>query len=111
MAIHLGELSNAKRNLVIAGDFNMPDVKWPNPSKTFNSPSSAYIDSIHNNNLFQLIDFPTRFCGSQNPSLLDLVLTNDTDLISKIEQCPPLGKSDHIILMAPFICIFQQLED
>lgn len=98
MASFLGSLSSSKRNLYVAGDFNMPDVIWPLTSKIYSSTSSVYVDIIRESNLFQLVDFPTRFRNCQNPSLLDLVLVNDGNLVSSIEQHPPFGKSDHITL-------------
>ena len=37
----------------------------------------------------------TRGRNSDNPSLLDLVLSNNDDLIDNVSLLPPLGKSDH----------------
>jgi len=41
---------------------------------------------------------PTRCRGSNEPSILDLVLT-DGDLLNTIEWLSPLGKSDHSVLL------------
>ena len=52
-------------------------------------------NSLCQNSLIQLIIFPTR-----NNNLLDLLLTNNPMIISKINECPPFGFgkyiSDHI---------------
>ena len=57
----------------------------------------------------QHITFPTRARGSNEPSLLDLVISND-DFIDNIEYLSPLGKSDHSVLSIS--CkIQQQMED
>ena len=43
-------------------------------------------------------NFPTRARGTDTPHLLDLVITDD-QLINNIDPLPPLGKSDHVVLM------------
>ena len=51
-----------------------------------------------NDNFFiQHVDTPTRARGSDDPHILDLVITND-DFIEKIDYNAPLGKSDHSVL-------------
>ena len=42
----------------------------------------------------------TRGRNSDNPSLLDLVLSNNDDLIDSVSLLPPLGKSDHSTIEA-----------
>ena len=44
--------------------------------------------------LFQHATSPTRFRGTQQ-SCLDLVFTNEDEMIDKVDELPPLGKSDH----------------
>ncbi|KAJ3617273.1 hypothetical protein MTP99_007367 [Tenebrio molitor] len=46
-------------------------------------------------NLSQMILHRTRYRASQNPSLLDLLLTTDPQLISSVNIGPPVGISDH----------------
>ena len=43
----------------------------------------------------QYLKCSTRGRNSDNPSLLDLVLSNNDDLIDNVSLLPPLGKSDH----------------
>jgi len=43
------------------------------------------------------VQSPTRCRGSNEPSILDLVLTDD-DFINEIDYLNPLGKSDHYVL-------------
>jgi len=45
----------------------------------------------------QHVQTPTRCRGSNEPSILDLVLTDD-DFINEIDYLSPLGKSDHCVL-------------
>lgn len=89
-------------NLLIFGDFNLPKISWPNMSNNFNpdTTENLFLDLLFDLNLSQLIDKPTRFRQNQNPSILDLILTSDPDLISAINYDSPIGKSDHIMLSA-----------
>ncbi|XP_044745064.1 uncharacterized protein LOC123306927 [Coccinella septempunctata] len=84
----------------------MPDVVWPLSSKIYNSASAVFTDMIRDSDLTQLVDFPTRFRGTQSPSLLDLILVNDTDIVSNIEQHPPFGKSDHVVIRSTLLLKF-----
>ena len=59
---------------------------------------------LQNNFLHQLVEKPTRFRHEQNPSLLDLIITNDDALISEVSESTPLGKSDHAILHFKMSC-------
>jgi len=43
------------------------------------------------------VQSPTRCRGSNEPSILDLVLKDD-DFINEIDYLSPLGKSDHWVL-------------
>lgn len=96
---HLSELSYSASNVLVVGDFNLPHVAWPfvTPShdgKTF----SSFCDMFSNSNFTQLVERPTRYRLNQAPSLLDLILVNDRDLLSNVEYLPPFGRSDHITL-------------
>ena len=51
---------------------------------------------------------PTRVRQGQEPSVLDLVLTNEEEMIENIEYGNPLGKSDHLVLKFEFKCYTKQ---
>ena len=62
--------------LIIVGDFNLPDINWNSLSAS--SPvSSSFCDTISLLNLVQLVDEATHSCGN----ILDLVLTTIPDSI------------------------------
>ena len=46
-----------------------------------------------------MVNFPTRIpdCDSHSPALLDLFLSSDTSICSKMDF-PPLGNSDHVVV-------------
>ena len=47
--------------------------------------------------LFQHVCQPTCFRLNESPSLLDLIFTNESDMIDNLLYLPPLGNSDHIL--------------
>ena len=85
-----------KGKLVIMGDFNYPDIDWVKLSAN-QIKSNKFIDVLQENFLIQNVLQYTRARGSDNPHVLDLVLSNDS-FIEEIEHMAPLGKSDHSVL-------------
>lgn len=71
--------SNPSTDIIITGDFNLPDINWDTLSSTSTS-SNALCDFIFDNSLTQLIDQPTHVKGN----ILDLVLSNLDDLVTDL---------------------------
>jgi len=84
-------------NIVIMGDFNMPGIDWE-AWNGHNNRDNCFIQTLQDHYLYQLVENPTRYRTGQNPSLVDLVLTNKEELISDLTYTDPLGKSDHLCL-------------
>ena len=89
--------SKNKDRLIICGDFNYPDIDWENEFVT-NESIKPFIESVQNCHLFQHVCKPTRYRDGQEPSLLDLILTNEEGLIHDLHHRPGLADSDHEIL-------------
>ena len=99
-------------HLVIAGDFNLPQIDW---SIAFcDAPDSHYahkfLNAVQDCLLFQHVSCPTRYRDGCDPSLLDLVLTNEEGMVFDLEYLPGLGKSDHVILSFQVACYTTQTE-
>ncbi len=94
-------------HILIMGDFNYPTIDW-NTWRTRGDNTSSdeflLIENIQDNFLFQHVDRPTRWRGTDEPHLLDLVLTNEESMIDEITYESPLGKSDHCVLLFDFLC-------
>lgn len=89
------------RNVIILGDFNRPEIDWKSGTLTKNDARAAFFyDWYTGSNLHQLITQPTRFRANNNPSCLDLLFTTDERLITEIALGNPLGKSDHVTIIA-----------
>ena len=73
-------------HLLICGDFNYPDIEWENESVGENSEHLAFfVSRIQENFLPQHISEPTRYRFGEEPSLLDLVLTNEECMVLNLE--------------------------
>ncbi|MES9880231.1 MAG: reverse transcriptase domain-containing protein [Sedimenticola sp.] len=93
-------------HVLIMGDFNLPQIKWQElyVDGSDNSFASKFYDVTNDLFLIQHVQENTRFRENQESSLLDLVFTNDDDLIDIVEVLPPLGKSDHVALLWSVNC-------
>lgn len=93
---YLKSLISTTDNLVIAGDFNFPDINWS--SLTASSCFSNYFcDFVFDYNLTQHIHSPTHKLGN----ILDLVLTtSDDDLLCnpKVHLPKDSLNSDHFLI-------------
>ena len=49
-------------------------------------------------------NLPTRFRGDDEPSTIDLIFTNEENMVSDLEYTSPVGKSDHCVLLFRFNC-------
>ena len=97
------EISGLKSShLLITGDFNYKHIAWDSltTTKGDNSNEHLFIENIKYCYLHQQVKNHTRAGRhTENPSLLDLVLTDEENRINKIEHHSPLGKSDHDVLI------------
>jgi hypothetical protein len=84
-----------------------PTIDWSSTDyiniKNYADNSAAYrfVETLVNSSLCQIVSEPTRFRQNQNSSTLDLILVNDSALISQVDYLSsPIGKSDHITLLS-----------
>ena len=98
--------------IVMVGDFNFPDVKWN--SMTISAPENTtnklhlmannYIDMFLAKGLCPFVRDGTvtrrrLVDGVLQESLLDQVLTSNSNLVGGVEILSPLGKSDHVTIL------------
>jgi len=104
--IHTISLQQRFNQLLLIGDFNLPDIVWTNHygSSSPTSFSAKFLDSIQDSFLSQHTTQPTRHHPSQRSSILDLIITNDADNVSNLAHLPPLGSSDHDCLVWQLCC-------
>ena len=91
--------------LLICGDFNYREVDWENESlEERHGHLSSFIATIQECFLHQHVTEPTRFRFVEEPSLFDLVLSNEEGMVYNLAYHPGLGDSDHIILTFDLVC-------
>ena len=82
---------------VILGDFNWRRIQWNDgcgflpDTCSINNQEQHYLSCVEDNFLIQHINFPTKLRGCDQQSLLDLVFTNETNMVDKVEASCPLG--------------------
>ena len=90
--------TNLSTDIIITGDFNLPDINWDTLSAT-STPSSAFCDFIFDNLLTQLVDLPTHVKGN----ILDLVLSNSDELVTNLT----ISSNNNWISSDHFVITFQ----
>ena len=63
-----------------------------------------FIETLDNCFLHQHILLPTRCRGNTTPHILDLVLSNEEEMLSEIKHLSPLGSSDHQVISFKYTC-------
>lgn len=85
--------------VIVAGDFNYPDITWPlTMDQKLTDQATLFQEHFLDSDWHQVVTQATRFRTNQTPSLLDLVMTNEEELITNVDYLPPIGKSDHCII-------------
>ena len=87
-------------NVLVMGDFNYSQLTW-DADKDTNLPPHCrdFLDTIQTCGLTQLNFNPSR---AENPNILDLILTNTPDKLSKIYSNLFTYRSDHFLLHFDF---------
>jgi len=84
--------SEPRQALVLVRDFNHPDICWKDHTVSCKR-SRRLVESIDDNFLVQVVDRPTR-----GEVLLDLLLTNEEEIIKDVNVGGSLGCSDHALV-------------
>jgi len=84
-----------KTNLPVCllGDFNISNVDWQEFCCFDTEVCSSLFAYFIDNCFTQLVDFPTR-----EKNILDLILVDDTSVVSKVRAGIPLASSDGFVI-------------
>lgn len=97
--------------LLVCGDFNYREIDWENESADEQLEHlSQFIRTFQHCFLYQHVTEPTRYRQGEEPSLLDLVMSNEEGMVSNINYQPGLGDSDHICLTFDLMCCTNRKE-
>ncbi|VDO83195.1 unnamed protein product [Schistosoma curassoni] len=97
-------LWSANTRCLIIGDFNAPDISWTemNTDGSINSFGSRILVTIMELALVQHVSKPTRFGVYRGSSLLESVITHESEDIVDLNIFPSLVNSDHAVLSLTF---------
>ena len=86
----------AKYKLII-GDLNLPNIDWERCTTTTgcNSFEFRFIETFRDCYLTQHVKEVTRMRGETRQSNLDLMISNEEEIVNDIRVESPLGRSDH----------------
>ena len=76
---------------------NFPKIDWKNWLTKGDKNSENFVESIRDSYryMFQHVMENTRMRENCEPSTLNLILTNDENMIEELNYTSPLGNSDH----------------
>ena len=93
----IGDKSKEYSSIVLVGDFNFPNIDW-NLCTGKDDMSNNFIEAVRDAFLYQIVEENTRSQVDQNPSLIDLILVNDENMVEEVKHSDPIGRSDHCVL-------------
>ena len=93
-------------HICLVGDFNYREINWNSWTTPHgeSSKESKFIEAVRDSFLFQHVQEPTRVRGNDNPSMIDLIFSNEEHQVSDVVHHAPLGKSDHSVITFRFHC-------
>ena len=95
----VSDIAFSKSHLLITGDFNFPNINWNSWSApNWDSGANLFLEALDDAFLFQHVLIPTRLREGQKSSTLDLIITNEDNVIENLIAADPLGKSDHVVM-------------
>ena len=89
------------------GDFNFPTINWDEgiaQGNAENNIAQLFVDKVRDCFWSQQVDQFTRKRGQNRPSLLDLIIVNENNMIDNLLYNSPLGLSDHCLLSFQYSC-------
>ena len=103
----LKNISNRQEShKLLLGDFNMPEINWESNTTTVGEDHKAtkFVECIRDTFWFQHVKHPTRVRQGNEPSVLDLIFSNEENMVEKVNFLSSLGKSDHLVLTFNLVC-------
>ena len=95
-------------HIIVMGDFNHPELDWIRDISlaSNNHPATKFLEAIRDTFLFQNVTQPTHHRGLQKSNILDLIFSNEKDMIANLQYKTPIGKSHHSVLTFTAQCYY-----
>ena len=100
------QASKLDGRLLVIGDFNYPGINWSDWTTQHGElhEEFLFIESLRDNFLIQHISESTRYREGNEPSTIDLLISNEESDINSITILPGIGLSDHCLLLFEYFC-------
>ena len=84
----------------------MPEINWESNTTNVGEYHRAtkFVECIRDTFWFQHIKLPTRVRQGNEPSVLDLIFSNEENMVENVNLLASLGKSDHLVLTFNLVC-------
>ena len=93
-------------HIMIAGDVNFPQIDWTDGFS--HAPdghhSRLFIEGVQEFGFTQHVTKETRYREGVRPSVLDIILSSEEGLVQNLTYQPPIGSSDHVVLVFDLAC-------
>ena len=91
---------------LVMGDFNFREINWETVTTSVGEThiASLFVESVRDSYFVQHVTKPTRIRTGNEPSVLDLIFTNEEDMVSELDYLSSIGKSDHLLISFNFNC-------
>ena len=91
---------------LVIGDFNFRDIDWTNVCTYVSEEhiASQFLECVRDTYFFQHVKQPTRIREGNEPTVLDLIFSNEEEMVSNLNYLSGLGRSDHLVLAFKFNC-------
>ena len=88
------------------GDFNLREINWKISTSRTNEThfASQFLECVRDCFFYRQVKDFTRYRVGFEPPLLDLLFTNEENMINSVNHMTGLGKSDHLQLEFTFNC-------
>ncbi|GAA53443.1 hypothetical protein CLF_110241 [Clonorchis sinensis] len=98
-------------HLLMAGDFNAPKAPWMELQNVRSSGlfAAALTEVFQQSAWTQHVVAPTRYRAGPQPSLPDLVITNERRFVDQVIIFASLGHNDHCVLIFDLLLLFHLL--
>ena len=105
------QASKLDGRLLVIGDFNYPGINWSDWTTQHGEQHEEFlfIESLRDNFLIQHISESTRYREGNQPSTIDLLISNEESDINSITILPGIGLSDHCLLLFEYFVVRRSL--
>ncbi|KAF4531363.1 hypothetical protein B566_EDAN019468 [Ephemera danica] len=105
LSILLGLNTNRFTNIILTGDFNLPQLDFAQLKVNAHEDSFPYrfLQAIIEAGLTEHVQTETRFSLTARASRLDLIFTNEPLMVNNVSCGAPLGLSDHCTIQFEYV--------